>query len=310
MIFPPYFTTSSSWSDFWIQAHHDLIDSFEIAGERVYAWKGPLSQIFWYIPHLGHTQVITPAVIKILTTEAKNQKVCWITTELDDTHTILPEISTQWRPALKKLQYAQTITLPAAHWHYEESLVVFAAKNTPCTAQWSATARRKLKKSLTYGWSISTTKDAAALAHFLELYHETARRQVFAIHPDEYYTTLFENPHSRIIILYSPQNTVAACWFGFVSTDTLTYLYGGNNAESLAHDGQYIVQLAALQQCAQEKLMWYDMGGYEQNTGYGRFKEGFHGILRTFEGPFDIVINTTIYTALSTLSRVKKILKK
>ena len=306
MNFPPYFTTTAAWSDFWMSAQHDLVDSFLRYNQRIFVWRGPLTSHFWYIPHLSLTQ---KQELNEIIIEAKKQGVTWITTECAENfdHSLLPLYRTD---ALKKLQYHATIVLDTNSFVPTTDFNQIYHQNHAYLLGWSATARRKLKKAMGYGWHVSTEKTPQALTDFLTIYHDTSTRQQFAVHPNAYYETLFSKPESRIIVLKNTQGIVCGCWFGYVSTDTLTYLYGGNTTEALDQNGQYCIQLAALNMAKHEQLRWYDLGGYEKNTGYGRFKEGFHGILRQFKGPLDIVIDPLKYILVTTAKNIKQGVKR
>jgi len=306
MNFPPYFTTTPMWSDFWMSAQSDLIDSFVLYDQRIFVWHGPLTSRFWYIPHLS---ISKKTELNKLIALAKKQGITWVSMECAENFDIalLPPHREQ---PFKKLQYNATITLDTSTFISAVNLEQVYDQNYAYFLGWNATARRKLKKAMSYEWQVATEKTPQALIDFLTIYHDTSARQHFAVHPDSYYRALFLKPESRIIVLKNPQGVVCGSWFGYVSQDTLTYLYGGNTAEALEHNGQYAIQLAALNMVKYEHLRWYDLGGYEKNTGYGRFKEGFHGTMRQFAGPYDIVIDPLKYSLVITAKKIQRGVKK
>ncbi len=148
--------------------------------------------------------------------------------------------------------------------------------------------RRYTKKSLEKGWKIATTKSEENFNHFWEVYTHTSKRQNFAINTREYTYSIFKSNFSRIIILKDEFNKPQCVWLGIVSPDTLTYLYGGNTAFSFENYGQYLIHLIAIAQCVYENLKFYDLGGYDSEKGFGKFKEGYRGDYRSFLGPLDL----------------------
>jgi SanA protein len=81
----------------------------------------------------------------------------------------------------------------------------------------------------------------------------------------------------------------------------MVYLYGGNTAISRKRHGQYLIHLAALYLATQEDTQFYDLGGYDSDKGYGQFKEGYKGALRSFLGPVDLVCRPLVYNSLQGL---------
>ena len=92
------------------------------------------------------------------------------------------------------------------------------------------------------------------------------------------------------------------------SNKILTYLLGGNSQTALNNHTQYLLQLTALWLCYGEKCDFYDMGGWEEGTGYSEFKNGYRGNLQTFFGAFDFVLKPINYDLINfAIHSIKKI---
>ncbi|MEI6728055.1 MAG: GNAT family N-acetyltransferase [bacterium] len=166
--------------------------------------------------------------------------------------------------------------------------------------------RRYTKKVLTGQWEISIIKDDANFESFWQVYNQTKDRQQFHIHNKKYFQKLYNQHESRIIILKN-QNEVVAAWFGLVSDNTLTYLYGGNTQYSLENYGQYLLHLVAVNLAFEENLRFYDLGGFDPDHGYGRFKENYKGVRRIFPGPIDIIFKPFKVKLIDILSGLRNI---
>jgi lipid II:glycine glycyltransferase (peptidoglycan interpeptide bridge formation enzyme) len=61
---------------------------------------------------------------------------------------------------------------------------------------------------------------------------------------------------------------------------------------------------------ATEKLRFYDLGGYDSHSGYGKFKENYRGTIRNFLGPVDFVLNSPKYSLINLLIKFIKIFRR
>ena len=105
------------------------------------------------------------------------------------------------------------------------------------------------RKAVDFGWQVSFEKNSENFEIFYNLCQETSFRQGFAIHSKNYLQRLFDEPFSRIIILFD-QNIAQAAWLGIWQSENqnsiLTNLYGGNSLVSRDNYGQYFLHLAAI----------------------------------------------------------------
>ncbi len=207
----------------------------------------------------------------------------------------------------KELQYLQTTVLAVGNLYSpstnqgflgQESLREFYQKNQDFWQQVNQTTRRYTKKSLDLNWKVSAEKSPDNFKNFWKIIRETSAKQGFFTHQQSYYFELFKQNFSRILVLYDEQGQPHAAWLGIILNRTLTYLYGGNTNVSRKKHGQYLLHLAALYLCSVEKVTLYDFGGYDQDKGYGQFKEGYKGELRSFLGPTDLILKSWSYSIM------------
>lgn len=305
--FPKYFTTTSEWSSFWQKTQNDLERHFVFQEETIYEYTTISGIKYWYIPHLGYKKHLNTNFINSLKTIAKQSKISYITFEVEDSSTGFEQILNQTQTPLNKKQYNQTIVINLKDAVQCQNPTEFISSNNSIISSFNQTVRRKIRKSIKYNWLYETQKSKKTFEDFWYIYNKTADRQNFRTHQKKYYFDLFKESNSIIIVIYDNNLTPQGTWFGWKSQDTLTYLYGGNSQVSLQNYGTYYLQLQAMCLASQLNLTWYDLGGYTPNSGYGRFKEGFRGILRTFPGPYDIVINNKTYFLLKVIKRIRKL---
>ncbi len=217
----------------------------------------------------------------------------------------------------KALQYLQTLVLdcrnlklPETHSPLTEeslelgTLKAFFELNPSFWSTVNQTTRRYTRKSLTEPWLVDLRKNAQTFSEFWQILQSTSRRQRFHTHPKDYYNTLLRQEFSRLLVLRDAQGQAQAAWLGINLNHSLVYLYGGNLDKSRRHYGQYLLHLSALYLAAAENSTNYDLGGYQAGSGYGQFKEGYGGSLKTFLGPVDIIFKPKVYTLIDRLRGV------
>ena len=201
----------------------------------------------------------------------------------------------------KTIQYLQTIILDGSGLSTPQSnsrqdLQGWFNNSKEFWSRTNQNIRRYTKKSLKdESLEIRIDKGEESFDAFWEVYRATATRQKFASHPKEYFALLSKEQEAHIINIYQGEKVITT-WFGYAGGNTLTYLYGGNEAEGLAHKAQYLMHIAALGLMRSLGLDYYDLGGYDPSKGFGKFKEGYRGEERVFLGPVDIVLAKQKYT--------------
>lgn len=179
------------------------------------------------------------------------------------------------------------------------SLLQFFEQSSEFWKTTNSNIRRYTRKSLQIGWVCDELKSESNFEDFWEVYSQTSKRQKFTTYSKSYTKQLYDKDFSHIILLRDENGVAQSCWIGIESENTLTYLYGGNTEKGLEKYGQYLIHLVAVRLCVFKKLRFYDLGGYDSRHGYGKFKEGFHGEVRNFLGPVDILLQPSVYNVVS-----------
>ncbi len=185
---------------------------------------------------------------------------------------------------------------------FEESKIFWESTNT--------NIRRYTKKVINLNWIISMKKTEDNFEAFWQVYNSTKDRQNFKIHSKEYVKTLFDKPQTHLIVMYDLENNPQSAWLGYQWHNSLVYLYGGNEEYSFKHYGQYLMHLAAIYLAKCLKIDYYDLGGWEPNTGYGRFKEQYKADFRHFLGPIDLPVKPFKFKVINTMVNLAKKIKK
>jgi len=313
----------------------------------VYQYSWHLEQKFRYIPRfpgLNFDPQIEPDLLKKLSLkllqkivlDCQQNDICFLKLDFEDQLASILDIQTESelkdfcqknkqnlkvKTTTKKLQWNQTITLNLEPLLIQKEKIISAIQDEQVSTEkladffktskdfWQTTnqnVRRYTKKVLDSNWQISIAKNEVNFEAFWQVYNLTKDRQQFHIYSREYFSKLFNKDQSRIVVLRN-ENQVIACWFGLVSDNTLTYLYGGNTPFSLENYGQYLLHLVAVNIAFDEDLQFYDLGGFDPAHGYAKFKENYKGNKRIFAGPIDIIFKTWTAAAIELLAKLRNI---
>lgn len=155
-------------------------------------------------------------------------------------------------------------------------------KKTPETllAEMSGTTRQNIRRG-ERNPALSIRKATAEdLPRILEIYHETAARSNFPLHPDDYYHDIHEkmaeHNHIFVAVIENPetkQKQVEAFVWGIKTPVICFELYGGATSIALKHRANYLLKWQAIL-AAQEDSKTYDINGL-LNDGISDFKRGF-----------------------------------
>lgn len=175
--------------------------------------------------------------------------------------------------------------------------------------------RRYTRKSLQKNWHINIDKTPGNFEDAWKLLNQTGQRQEFHLHTKEYLETLFNQDFSRVIVLRDQNGLAHACWIGIILNRNVVYLYGGNTEYSLKNYGQYLLHLvvtwivAAENSNEPDKVRYYDLGGYSEEKGYGKFKQNYRGETKSWLGPVDLVYETWKYHLIMLVIQFTRFLK-
>jgi FemAB family len=264
--------------------------------------------------------------------KAKEQKITYVKydfeeeliakLDLSDNNQVLNllknKVDTKTKISNKIVQFLATMTLDFRTLQNTQPIEMYDKENL--INLWSSTqdfwktansnVKRYTKKAIEKGLIVSTEKNTENFEKFFQIYTYTKDTRGFAIQPRDYLEKLYAQDFSRIIILSDDNGEPHCVWFGIQIGNTQTYLYGGNTQKSFDDYGQYLVHLIALNLALTNKLEFYDLGGYNPSTGYGKFKDNYKGTIRTFPGVFDIPIDYLKFDCTNfTINSIKKIKK-
>jgi lipid II:glycine glycyltransferase (peptidoglycan interpeptide bridge formation enzyme) len=138
---------------------------------------------------------------------------------------------------------------------------------------------------------------------WMELYAETARRNGFTLHGEDYFTALFASDEIPVRLLIAETGGVpAAAMFLAVSERKATYLYGASSPARRGDMAPYALQWRAMRLARELGCEEYDLFGVaprpEPNHplyGLLRFKTGFGGSLFHRQGCWDYPLDKDRY---------------
>ncbi len=138
------------------------------------------------------------------------------------------------------------------------------------------------------------------LPRILEIYHETAARSNFPLHPDAYYRTIYDQmaDHNHIYVAEVDGKVESFVWC--IKTPAICFeLYGGGTSVALKHRANYLLKWQAIL-AAQTTSKVYDINGL-LNDGISDFKRGFsahtdgHASVTVLAPTSDLVIKPLTY---------------
>lgn len=173
--------------------------------------------------------------------------------------------------------------------------------------------RYNIKVAERHGVVIEEKNDEEGLNIFLKLQRETAARQKFYVHPDDYYRTLFSTCRANSHILTAKLgNEYLGALFLLHYEDTFYYPYGGTadtHRESMFGTSlMWEAILLGKQLGCTVFDMWGSSATNDQKdpwSGFTRFKKGFGGRLVKFEDTYDLVLNKQLYFLLTLGNKIR-----
>ena len=156
---------------------------------------------------------------------------------------------------------------------------------------------------------------------FLTLQTETAKRQKFFVHQDEYYKTiwkiLFNEGMAKLLIARYNGKPLCA-WMLFIYEGVLYYPYGGSSNEYQNLFPSNLVCWEAIKLGKALGCHTFDMWGAAKNPedkndpwhGFTKFKLGFGGRHVSYIPSYDFVINPAVYTSFNLANKARWVLLK
>ncbi len=153
------------------------------------------------------------------------------------------------------------------------------------------------------GVVVEERDDPEALEIFLKLQKETAKRQGFFVHPDNYYKMVWEvlRPKSMgHLLIAKVENTPVVAWLLLKYQDTFYYPYGGSSTELKEYMASNLMMWEAIKLGKNLGCKTFDLWGATDDKsdpwyGFTRFKLGYGGELVTFPGAYDLILKPLLY---------------
>ncbi|MEI6850667.1 MAG: peptidoglycan bridge formation glycyltransferase FemA/FemB family protein [Candidatus Saccharibacteria bacterium] len=202
----------------------------------------------------------------------KNHHSVVLTVEPDSIKYSVPK---DWRKSKTRVLPARTIVLDLKK--SDSELLSDMAKKT----------RQYIRKSASETMTIKMVRNKLELDKCLSLYHATAKRAKFDLHPDHYYYDIYSKleDHSQIFAAYVDDQPVAFLWLA-ISADTAFELYGGVDDLGQQLRSNYALKWHAILKCKEWGLSRYDFGGLLEG-GVSTFKKGWAVDETELAGTFD-----------------------
>jgi lipid II:glycine glycyltransferase (peptidoglycan interpeptide bridge formation enzyme) len=159
---------------------------------------------------------------------------------------------------------------------------------------------------------------------YWELTKETAQRQKFYAHSQEYHRLMWEtlkpkektqNPDKLTAHLLTGvyQSKILVTWIVFVYKDTLYYPYGASSSENREVMASNLMMWETIKFGKRLGLKQFDMWGsmsQDPDTkdpwyGFHRFKQGYGGRLVEFLGSYDLVIDKKLYALYKIANKIR-----
>jgi lipid II:glycine glycyltransferase (peptidoglycan interpeptide bridge formation enzyme) len=116
---------------------------------------------------------------------------------------------------------------------------------------------------------------ANSVAAFFSLLEDTARRNKFAIHPQEYYSDFLRVFEEQAILLlaYIDEDIAAGIIAARFGAEAI-YMYGGSSTEHRAHGAAFLLQFEAMKWARENGCTRYDLWGIPKDLPHATPAEG------------------------------------
>lgn len=163
---------------------------------------------------------------------------------------------------------------------------------------------------------VSEQNDQHGIETFIRLQKQTAKRNKFFVHTDQYYRNLWltlQPTGAARILLASVNGKTLAAWMLFKFGNTLYYPYGASADEGREVMPSHALMWGAIKLGKQLGCSKFDLWGAagpdapenDPWIGFTRFKQGFNPTLVSFVGAYDLVIEPSWYRVLTFADKVR-----
>lgn len=179
----------------------------------------------------------------------------------------------------------------------EENLIASFASKTRYNSRLAA---RK-------GVEVTVENNSKGIKDFLDLHFQTAKRQGFLTHSEDYYRKAFEtlsHYNKANILVASYKGKALAAWMLFNNEGTIYYIYGGSSTDHRELMASNLIAYEAIKLGKRLDCKIFDMWGATNKKddpywGFTKFKLGYGGNLVEHIPSFDFVVNPFIYNTFN-----------
>lgn len=254
-----------------------------------YLPKGPV------IP--GSPEKILPIFTEAFRTLAKEKNLIFLKTE--------PKVeeNEEWAQALKKSGFKKS-----AKWIFTEYnfLIDLTGSEEDILARMKKNGRYYIKSAHSKGVTTEVDHSEEALKKHLALQRQTAKRQNFLLHTDQYYQDLWQTLSQEkmaYLITAKYQGQVIATWIALHFGQTLYYTFGAYDTAYKELTPMHALVWAAIKLGRELECTTLDMwgagdpelGAKQKIWGSHQFKENFGPKLIKYLGPYDLVFKPKFY---------------
>lgn len=204
------------------------------------------------------------------------------------------------------------------HFHAElTSRLDITKSEDELIVQMRKTTRYEIKKAISIGIKVTSTKDWGAIKDFYNLQIETAKRQKFV--PFSYkflyeQFKVFSQEDKSLLYRAEFEGKLLSQAFVIFYGHEAVYHYGASTEEGRKYPGAYLIQWEAIREAKKRRLTRYNFWGVaplddpkHRFYGVSVFKRGFGGQDFAHLHAQDLVIDSSRYTINSIIENVRKI---
>jgi lipid II:glycine glycyltransferase (peptidoglycan interpeptide bridge formation enzyme) len=143
---------------------------------------------------------------------------------------------------------------------------------------------------------------------FFALMHETARRDKFKSHSENYYKTMIESGVVSLATVRDDQGILAAGLFASCG-QTMVYLHGASSSRRREIMAPYALHWEMMMKAKSAEQTIYDWHGVDDSKwpGFSRFKRGFGGHDFLYPGTFDYPLDRIAYAGYTVMRSLRRI---
>lgn len=167
--------------------------------------------------------------------------------------------------------------------------------------------RYNMRLAQRHGVVVREDNSNSAFEEYIRLTFETAKRQQFYVHDEQYHRQMWATLRSSGIahlLTATWKDQILVAWIVFTFKDVIYYPYGASSDEHRDLMASNLMMWEAMRFGKLQGYRIFDLWGAlgpnpdpkDPWYGFHRFKEGYGGELVEFVGSYDLVINPQVYS--------------